>query len=110
MTGSPDDLGIQSKSVPNSDSLSKKERMDLSSRRPSRRSEKHRLRRFLAQIVVWNYMWMYVILLLTGLGSDDNAVLPFTLDPWVLVTLIGGIMGSSTAYFWRRMVDFAFDE
>lgn len=108
MTGPLDDFGIPARDKPKSDSLSKKEAKDLASGGADQGKEKRQMRRFLAKAVIFHHYILYVVIFLSGFGSGESAW-RFYLDPWVLVTLIGGVMGSSTVYFWRRMTDYAFD-
>ena len=50
-----------------------------------------------------NYGMVFLIVLLEGI-----TVLDFELDPLVLVSLIGGVMGSSAIHVIKRSVDFAY--
>ena len=68
------------------------------------RNEKLQLRKWLKHYTVHNTFILYIFLFASG-----SELTQFSLDPWVLVTLIGGITGSSTVYYWRRTVDYAYN-
>ena len=105
--GSPRDLNIPAREEPIPDAMSKKEKLDVSSGNADQGKEKKQARKWLAHAVVINYFAVYVIVIVSGLDwSLDNV--QYSLDSWVVVVLIGGVTGSATVYFWRRIVDFAY--
>ena len=106
-SGSPRDLNIPARDEPIPDSMSKKENQDVSSGNADQGKEKLHMRKWLSQGVIINHFALYAILILSGLDLAMYGIL-FSLDSWVLVVLIGSVMGSSTVYFWKRMVDYAF--
>lgn len=105
--GAPKDLNIPIRDEPLPDSASNKETQDMSSGNADHGKDKILMRKWLSQGVILNHFVLYGILIASGLDwPTDN--IQFSLDSWVLVVLIGSVMGSSTVYFWKRMVDYAF--
>lgn len=105
--GAPRDLNIPVKDEPPPDAMSDKEKRDVSSGNADQGKEKKYARKWLSNAVLINYFAVYAIVFVSGLSwSPDNV--QYSLDSWVVVVLIGGVTGSATVYFWRRIVDFAY--
>ncbi len=84
----------------------KKNEMYLQEMRIKEKKKKYACK-WLSNAVLINYFAVYTIVLVSGLSwSPDNV--QYSLDSWVVVVLIGGVTGSATVYFWRRIVDFAY--
>ena len=106
-SGAPRDLNIPTRDEPTPDSMSREEKQDISSGNADQGKDKSQMRKWLSQGVIVNHFVLYAILIVSGLDWSTDKI-QFSLDSWVLVVLIGSVMGSSTVYFWKRMVDYAF--
>lgn len=106
--GAPRDLNIPVIDEPIPDAMSDKEKRDVSSGNADPGKEKKQARKWLSHTVIINYFAVYAIVLVSGFDwSPDNV--QYSLDSWVVVVLIGGVTGSATVYFWRRIVDYAYN-
>lgn len=103
MTGSPNDLGIPEKKEPLSD---KEARIEERQHAEGDLDDGRKKTKVLNKVWLWlgiNHAAVFVIVILEGF-----IFIQFDLDPLVLASLIGGVMGSSTVYFIRRSADFAY--
>ena len=116
MTGSPlsdiNNRAVTSKipriNEPSPDDSSIKEDHNISSANADQGKEKTQMRKQLSKLFVLNHFILYIIVVLSGLDVSMNQI-QYSLDSWVIVSLIGAITGSSVVYVWKRMADFAYN-
>ena len=56
----------------------------------------------LCVLTVINHGFLFVVIIFQGFNICE-----FRLDTWIMISLITGVMGSTTAYFLKRSTDFA---
>lgn len=100
---------IPSRDEPSTDDASIKEDANISSANADTGKEKPQMRKQLTNWFIKNYYILYGVVILSGLDVSMNQI-QYSLDSWVIVSLIGGITGSSLVYVWKRMADFAYNE
>ena len=103
MTGSPEDL------IPHYDKSS----LDKKSNNEERQFNERTLDKITKNKVmkkIWSLLWFNYVMMFLIVIWDGFDFVQFTLDTWVLVSLIGGVMGSSTVYVIKRSVDFAYSD
>ena len=105
MAGSPQDLRIPSRNEPPPDEKAKKEQRQTASGNLDDGRKKTLVLKNLWKITLANHMILFGIVILEGFE-----VIGFNLDSWVLVSLITGVLGSTTVHFLKRSADFAYSK
>ena len=104
MAGPPNDLRIPEKREPLPDEKAEIERLGHAEGRLDDGKKKVVVLKNLWMWLLFNHAMVFTIVIMDGWGG----LIKFDLDMWVLISLIGGAMGSSTIYFIKRSADFAY--
>ena len=102
MGGSAPDISIAKRDEPIPDQNAKMEKMQTDTGTLEDGKQKNTLKK------LWSFVGVNHILLFLIIFFEGFEWFGFNLDSWVLVSLITGVMGSTTVYFLRKSTDFAY--